>query len=273
MKIAILYIVTGRYKIFFKGFYDSFEKNFLPAAEKHFFVFTDTPSDPEFKRENVSTIKRDAKGFPFDTLDRFGMFCSIKPELEKFDYIFFLNANLVCEEIVGEEILPNPETESGLVCAARPLMSALDSRSFPYERNEKSTAYIPFGEGRVYVQGGFIGGEAGAFLKMSKILADNISCDLKNGIVAVWHDESHLNRYVMDLQVKLLGLSYLCPDTKKYRKRCRRSGQNPKVILLEKSSYKYGGIDYLRGRRDNRIGMLEYILWKYFRCIYKMFKK
>ena len=40
-KVAILYICTGKYNQFFKGFYDSAEKFLLADAYKHYFVFSD----------------------------------------------------------------------------------------------------------------------------------------------------------------------------------------------------------------------------------------
>ena len=41
MKVAILYICTGRYAQFFDGFYKSAEQYLLQGVEKRYFVFTD----------------------------------------------------------------------------------------------------------------------------------------------------------------------------------------------------------------------------------------
>ena len=41
MKVAILYICTGRYAQFFDGFYKSAEQYLLKGIEKRYFVFTD----------------------------------------------------------------------------------------------------------------------------------------------------------------------------------------------------------------------------------------
>ena len=40
-KVAVLYICTGKYDVFWKDFYISYEKYFLPDCEKHYYVFTD----------------------------------------------------------------------------------------------------------------------------------------------------------------------------------------------------------------------------------------
>lgn len=162
---------------------------------------------------------------------------------------------------VNADILPS--AGEGLVCALHPLMSKADNKSYPYERDSGSLAYIPMGSGKVYVQGALIGGTSKAFLDMSRQLKKNIDDDLDKGIVAVWHDESHLNRYILEKNPKLLGLEYLCPDTLKYRRRC---GWRQKILLLEKSSFKYGGIDYIRGKTDKKIGIFRYFLRKVFHC-------
>ena len=42
LKIAILYICTGKYDVFWKEFYRSCEQYFLPNSNKNYFVFTDS---------------------------------------------------------------------------------------------------------------------------------------------------------------------------------------------------------------------------------------
>lgn len=261
MKAAILYIATGRYLNFWKDFYESSESHFLKEAQKSYFVFTDSaPSGVEHSSEpNVSVIYLERHGHPLDTLYRFRTFLTIESDLKNFDYIFFFNANVKFVREVKSEILPS--AQEGLVCALHPLMSKLDKNSFPYERDPNSLACIPMGCGKVYVQGALIGGTSEAFLEMSRALKENIDDDLNRGVVAVWHDESHLNRYILERSPKLLGLEYLCPDTFKYRKRC---ALRERILLLEKSSFKYGGIDYIRGKTDKKIGFAAHLLKKAF---------
>ncbi|MDR3168432.1 MAG: hypothetical protein LBU27_01340 [Candidatus Peribacteria bacterium] len=48
---------------------------------------------------------------------------------------------------------------------------------------------------------------------MCKVLAKNTDEDLKNNLVAVRHDESHLNKYIyMNTNYRLLNPSYLYPE-------------------------------------------------------------
>ena len=35
-------------------------------------------------------------------------------------------------------------------------------------------------------------------LKMSEVIADRVTKDLEKDVIALWHDESHMNRYMID---------------------------------------------------------------------------
>ena len=45
-KIAIFYVVTGKYLVFWPDFLATAEQNLLPGCEVHYFVFTDAQSLP-----------------------------------------------------------------------------------------------------------------------------------------------------------------------------------------------------------------------------------
>lgn len=211
-RIAILYICTGRYNRFWEEFYRSCEEYFLPETAKDYFVFTD---DMTLSREkNVHFYFKRCEGFPKDSLFRFDMFLTIENELEHFDYIFFLNSNAEFRQpIYAQEILP--DNESGLVGADWPgkRKPAHWPMFFPYERNKKSTAYIaPSGKDYHYYMGGINGGTATAYLEMIQSLAMNIRKDYEQGIVAMVHDESHINRYFRDHQPRSLSAEYCWPE-------------------------------------------------------------
>ncbi len=55
-------------------------------------------------------------------------------------------------------------------------------------------------------------GTSDAFIKMSKTLKHNIEEDLKKNIIAKWHDESQLNRYIVNKPgVRILEPMYCYP--------------------------------------------------------------
>lgn len=211
-QIAILYICTGKYVYFWKEFYQSFEKYFLKQSRVEYFVFTD--SDylfDENKNSRIHRIYQENLGWPGNTLFRFRMFHEIREELIPFDFVFFLNANIVCmEEINEEEFLP---LERELLVVHHPGYYNAPIRKLPYEHSKKSSAYIPVNKGKDYVYGAINGGKTEAFLKMAEKLAEDIQRDYEKGMIAKWHDESHLNCYVWKHgNYRLLKPAYAYPE-------------------------------------------------------------
>lgn len=180
--------------------------------KKEFFVFTDSEHIFADDEECVHLIRKEPLGFPGDTLYRFRTFLSIEAQLQKFDYTFFFNANCICKKrITAKEFLP---TENALLVVRHPGTYNINKNTeLPYDRNPCSQAYIPYNEGRIYVAGGVNGGKTNEFLKMCKKLDKRIETDASNGVIALWHDESHLNRYIIDNpDYKLLSWSYCFPQ-------------------------------------------------------------
>lgn len=266
-RVAILYIATGRYIVFWDDFYKSAEKNLLPGFEKHYFVFTD---DTEKKLpENATRISQKALGWPNITLDRFELFLTIEEVLKKYDYIYFFNANAEIVSPVGKEILPTKQ--QGITVACHPnFYRSLDNLAYPYERRRGSMAYIPVGQGVYYVQGSFNGGRSKEFLELIHTLYENTQTDKKNNIVALWHDESHLNRYILNKNPLVLPPNYTWAlfDLELHEV----FKDNLKIVMRSKSDF--GGVDYLRGGTSRRADeepdealksrsfLLNHIAWK-----------
>lgn len=209
MKLAILYICTGKYNQFFKDFYDSSEKFFLKGvATKEYFVFTD---DMNLSREeNVHLHFKKWEGFPKDSLFRFDMFLSVEDEIRTFDYAYFFNANMLFVAPVGKEFLPK---QNDFTAVIHPGYSNRLSCLFPYERNKKSLAYIPPYHGPyTYYMGSLNGGTAKAFIKFATICSQRVHADYEKGIVAVFHDESHLNAYMREIGGEGISLLYAYPE-------------------------------------------------------------
>lgn len=210
-KVAILYIATDKYIVFWEDFYKSYEKYFLNNSELHYYVFTDA-EDILFQdnsRVHVKKIKH--MQWPYGTLMRYHIFLNIESELEQYDYLCFMNANCICVDPISEEdFLPK---EKNLVVVKHFKYYNSRNTDYSYDRNPKSTAYIPYGEGKYYVCGGINGGKTRAYLDMCRELRDRIDSDLNNGVIALYHDESQLNRYIWENDnYRILSPEYVYPQ-------------------------------------------------------------
>ncbi len=66
---------------------------------------------------------------------------------------------------------------------------------------------------------------------MSQAIETNIDSDLNKGIIAVWHDESHLNRYFIDHPPTKI----LCPSYCYYER--TNLPFSKKIITVDKDLY------------------------------------
>lgn len=64
---------------------------------------------------------------------------------------------------------------------------------FTYDKNPKSQAYMEKGD--YYYHGAVFGGLWQNVKKLTETCYKNILEDKKEGVEALWHDESHLNKY------------------------------------------------------------------------------
>ena len=122
-----------------------------------------------------------------------------------FDYLFAVDADMLFVAPVGSEIL------SKRVATQHP---GFVGKRGTYETNRASAAYVAPQEGKTYFAGGFYGGERESFFSMMETVVANIEQDLHSDYIAIWHDESHLNRYFIDNPpTKILSPSYCYPET------------------------------------------------------------
>lgn len=197
-RIGIIHIATGPYKMFTERFVSSGVTGFEDGFQKVFYLITDDP-DQFAGLENslncmVRHLKIDHEPWPSPTLKRFEYIAKLKSQFiaDGVTHLFFVNANAVF-------ISANPVTE--LIAAGKPIGFVQhpgfldDPSSATFESQKESLAYIPDlnPTSETYVQGFFYGGETEAFLKMVLELRDRVQDDLDRGVIAVWHDESHLN--------------------------------------------------------------------------------
>jgi hypothetical protein len=207
MKIGLLIIATGKYTQFIQPLYESVKKHFFKNEDVKIFVFTDGDVS---ENEDIIRVEQEHLGWPNATLKRYEIFDKNKEILSKMDYLFYCDADMLFVSDVDKEILPE-QNSNGLVGTEHP--GFYGGRRGTYEYREESTACVKQNEGKIYYAGGFNGGTSQSFLEMSKIIKNRINKDLENNIIAIWHDESQMNRYFIENEPKTLNPSYCYPES------------------------------------------------------------
>ena len=212
-KIGIFYICTGPYKLFWEDFYNSAEQYFLQNIEKHYFIFTDDVNFISYKNSKIHLYHIDNLPWPLITLFRFRYFLSVKDDLIDMDYLMFSNSNMkFVSEVTAEEFLPREEKNESLFFTLHPGYINAKPQHKPFDRNKNCSAYLPYNYKGPYVIGAMNGGTKDAFLLMANTLNKNIEEDLKHNIIATWHDESQINKYIsINNKYRILPPSYCYP--------------------------------------------------------------
>lgn len=257
--VGILYVAIGKYTIFLDKFYESCEKNLFPGVQKTYYVFTDAKR-LVLSEEKENVIRLPIKNFdwPGNTLFRYHMFLNYWDFIKNHDFLLFLNANTeIVDKINTEELFPFGNKK--YVVAEHPYYyRETNLFKLPYEKRIESNAYVgDFNLSYKYVGGGFIGARPIDFKFISEKISSLIDEDLKNGIIAQWHDESHFNKFVKENELEVLYKSpqYFYPLEMDFNKNENNDvrnefSNNKKIIIIPKEML--GGHNYLRGEsRDD----------------------
>lgn len=231
-RVAVLYLCTGAYRVFWHDFYPNFKEHFLPDCERTFYVFTDAETIDYEDQADVRRIPQQALPWPYSTMQRFDAFLGQADRLAGYDYLFFANANLRClRDVTAGELLPDAARGQVLTVVCHLPYYGKNPIFHPYERRRKSRAGIPYNCGTWYVAGGLNGGQSAAYLDLCRELKGRTDEDLSHGVIARFHDESQLNRLVAEQpgRFRILGPEYCTPEE-------TPTGQEA-IRIMQKSRY------------------------------------
>lgn len=210
--IAIIYLAIGKYDVFWDEFYHSCEQFLFSESKKHYFVFTDSSKLLSLQSENVTIIPYIDRGWVTNVMAKSHCILSVRSSLEKYEYVFYINANYkVLSPISCQDILPG-ENEGYLSALSFDIYRDLDKELYGYDRNPESQAFIPYGEGSYYYQGGFYGGRVTEVLALTEAIEYASQIDRAKGIMALWHDESYLNKYLLNRTPRIISMQYCKPE-------------------------------------------------------------
>ena len=226
MKTVLMLIATGKA-------YHQYARDFIVSAKQFFpphdvVLFTESPE--EFDAKHV--FPYNYFGYPAATYHRYHAFTSAQDILSQYDQVFYSDVDMkFVAPVNGDEIF-----SPGITATEHP---GFVGQRGDHEKNPKSAAYCP--NGKQYFCGGFNGGDAQTFLRMSAQLVRNIIMDEIANVQADWVDESHMNKYLCDNPpARILTPSFCYPeDTERYLEIWAAAGRGPfepKLIALDKGA-------------------------------------
>ena len=226
-------LATGDYIRFYRPLVESVRRYFFPGHTVRVLLFTDHDvADEEHGDFSLRVTTMKDEPWPHVALKKFECIDAHRHLFDGLDYLFYCDVDARMVSQVADEVLPD---------GTRHQLSAVDHPSFAFsgkpglffkalrgtsltcrfgyrrirgsfETDKKSTAYVGDDEGDVYYAGAFWGGVTSAVLEMARELRRNTDKDLSRGHIALWHDESHLNRYLIDHPPKVLSPGYCRPE-------------------------------------------------------------
>ncbi len=234
-KVGLLIVATGKYDSFVDPLIASARMHFCHDHEVTYYVFTDGVIS---EAPDVVKIHQKRLGWPYDTLMRNSIYYDHRDAFASEDYVFALDADMLFVNTVGSEIFGER------VATMHPGYATTGAR-LPFERDEKSRAYVAKKDRKRYFAGGFFGGSQNGFVHIVKETTERVLDDLSHDIIAVWHDESQWNRYCIDYKpTVVLSPSYCYADltTLGYSKKLAKSFDKkypPRLIALTKNHKEY----------------------------------
>jgi hypothetical protein len=236
LSVGAVSVATNIYIKYWESMAASADRYLFPNNRTTLYVFTDDPARAEafartLKRIHVVAIKVDPLNWPEATLLRYSLMVK-SAHLLVDDVLMHIDADMELVNPVGPSLeatewagglalVQHPgfrrPTGTGLAALylSDPRLAVSDLRLWrrfrglgAWEERPESLAFVPPDHRHTYVCGGVWLGTRSAVLHMSRELAGNVQADLDGGIVASWHDESHLNAYASLHAHSILDSSY-----------------------------------------------------------------
>ncbi|XP_024151991.2 N-acetyllactosaminide alpha-1,3-galactosyltransferase [Oryzias melastigma] len=207
--VALTVFAVGRYlDAYLDTFLTSAEKHFMVGLPVTFYVFTDQPE----KVPNITLApQRHVKVIKVERYSRWQdismMRMKIISELiekelrHNFNYVFCLDVDQEFKERFGSEALGES------VAVLHIYYYKLPKKYYTYDRNPKSKAYMEKGD--YYYHAAVFGGSCDKVKALADYCYLNTMEDKLNNVEALWHDESHLNKYFwLNKPSKILSSEY-----------------------------------------------------------------
>uniref|UniRef100_H0XZ48 ABO, alpha 1-3-N-acetylgalactosaminyltransferase and alpha 1-3-galactosyltransferase n=1 Tax=Otolemur garnettii TaxID=30611 RepID=H0XZ48_OTOGA len=196
--IGLTVFALRKYTLFLRVFLDTAERYFMVGHRVNYYIFTDQPDHVPhvLLREGRQMVILKAQSharWQDISMRRMEVISNFSQQrfLGEVDYLVCSDVDVKFSDHVGVEIL------SSLFGTLHPGYLKFRRDNFAYERRPQSQAYIPEDEGDFYYTGALFGGSVLEVYRLTKACHQAMMIDQANGIEAKWHDESHLNKYLL----------------------------------------------------------------------------
>ncbi|XP_037633122.1 alpha-1,3-galactosyltransferase 2-like isoform X3 [Sebastes umbrosus] len=211
--VALTVFAVGRYlEAYLETFLNSSEHHFMLGLPVTYYVFTDLPEKvPDVKLAPQRSLKviRVEKSSRWQDISMMRM--KTISDVIEFDirhhctHVFCFDVDQVFTGRFGSETLGDS------VALLHAHYYHLPQSLFTYDRNPKSRAYMQTGD--FYYHAAIFGGSWKSVKALTEACYQTIMEDKQNNVEALWHDESHLNKYMwLHKPSKVLSPEY-CWDT------------------------------------------------------------
>ena len=256
--IGVISIATGDYINYWKDQVTSVDKHLFLEYQVQISLFTDQIVEAasfakSLSRVEVTVIEIPPLSWPAATLDRYEIFTEHWQDI-KGDLIVYLDADMIVASDCGSELMEEKWGE-GVTLVAHPgyfrgrhpwklrvrnpsvMLSDMKRRLKmeagigQWERRRSSRAFVPKSARRNYVCGGVWMGNREPLRELISLLARRTQEDHGSGIIARWHDESHLNWWASTHSHRLLPPEYCFDESRNYLQHLQ-----PKIIAVDKGA-------------------------------------
>lgn len=237
-KILVCFVGTGTYLEFLPQYYEKVMENFCPGYPKDILVLTD--GELSDTPEHIILKETEHKAWPYITLERFNIILKQRDVIEKYDWFVFMDADtIVNQRVEYEEFFDESKDYLGVHHPCHYL--GWPPHNQPYGSFDRTNSRARVGDDddlSTYWQGCLWGGKVPEIFAIMEELDSRTQLDLKDDIIALWHDESHLNKIFIENKdkVRTLPSDYAYPECFDDRV---KDQLEPKIVHLAKNNSKY----------------------------------
>ncbi len=222
---TVLVVATNKYAHFAVDLIRTIDERLFVGADGQVLVFTDEPDSFRglgSERLEVNTVLVPSLGWPDATLMRYELFEKNWKRITG-NFVLYLDADTLVVAEVPSSRLTDVLKKHEIACVRHPGYFRASPKWFlvsrspwgTWETRRQSAAFVPLWRRRTYVAGGVWMGRRQALHELVVSLADHVRKDSNAGVIAKWHDESHLNWWISRNSVTLLDPSWAFEPTYK----------------------------------------------------------